>query len=116
MTTVIDEKVKGIVSQHGWVKVLLSVLFSGLTFGKARGWFNKGAGPAVLIAVALSSGCALNAEVRYPWDKQKDRQEVVSPKQAKSEISPVSIEDATPSGLFDPTPSLGQIARNGVKK
>lgn len=106
MTTVIDEKVKGIVNQHGWVKVLLSVLFSGLTFGKARGWFNKGAGPAVLLAVAISGGCALNAEVRYPWDKQKDKQEAV----AKTEVKAIVLEKVESSGSFDPTPTLSQLA------
>lgn len=106
MTTVIDEKVKGIVNQHGWVKVLLSVLFSGLTFGKARGWFSKGAGPSVLLAIALSSGCALNAEVRYPWDKQKDKQEVV----AKAEVKAIVLEKVESKDSFDPTPALSQRA------
>jgi L-rhamnose isomerase len=106
MATVIDEKVKGIINEHGWLKVVLSVLFSGLAFGKGRGWFNKGAGPAVLLAVALSSGCALNAEIRYPWDKQKDKQEVV----AKNEVKAVVLEKVESNGSFDPTPSSSQIA------
>ena len=45
MPTVIDERVKGLVADHGWLKVALSVLFAALSFGKGRGWFSKGNGP-----------------------------------------------------------------------
>lgn len=45
MATVVDEKIKAAIAEHGWLKVALSVVFSALTFGKARGWFAKGTGP-----------------------------------------------------------------------
>lgn len=45
MPTVLDEKIKATIAQHGAVKTLLSVLFAVLTFGKGRGWFQRGAGP-----------------------------------------------------------------------
>ena len=42
MATVdIDTKIKDAIAQHGTVKVVLSLLLSALTFGKARGWFSR---------------------------------------------------------------------------
>lgn len=44
-TIPIDTKIKDAIAQHGTVKLVLSLLLSALTFGKARGWFSKGTGP-----------------------------------------------------------------------
>ena len=45
MATVVDEKIKAAIAEHGWLKVAMSVVFSVLTFGKARGWFQRGPKP-----------------------------------------------------------------------
>lgn len=103
MATVIDSNIN---PKPALWKVILNIVYSALGTLKAMGKFSKSAGPAMLLAVAISSGCALNAEVRYPWDKQKDKQEVV----AKNEVKSVVLEKIESDGSFDPTPSSSQIA------
>ena len=44
-TIPIDTKIHDAIAAHGYVKVILSLVLSALTFGKARGWFNRGLGP-----------------------------------------------------------------------
>lgn len=100
MATVTDPNIK---PKPAIWQVVLNIIYSALGTLKAMGKFSKGAGPAMILVAALSGGCALNAEVRYPWDKQKDKQEVV----AKSEVKAVIIDG---DDSFDPTPSAGQIA------
>lgn len=43
----LDTKIKDAIAQHGTLKIVLSMLLSALTFGKARGWFQKGNGPSL---------------------------------------------------------------------
>ena len=43
-TIPIDTKIHDAIASHGYLKVILSLALSMLTFGKARGWFSKGAG------------------------------------------------------------------------
>lgn len=38
---VLDDKIKAVIAEHGTFKTILSVLFSALTFAKARGWFSR---------------------------------------------------------------------------
>ena len=45
MPTVLDDKIKATIAQHGAIKTVLSVLFAVLTFGRGRGWFQRDAGP-----------------------------------------------------------------------
>lgn len=42
MASIIDDQIKPIIDKHGWIKVVLSVLFTALTYGKGKGLFNKG--------------------------------------------------------------------------
>lgn len=41
MATTVDTKIKESIAAHGKVKTLVTVLFAMLSFGKARGWFQK---------------------------------------------------------------------------
>ena len=43
----IDTSIKNAINSHGYVKVVLSLLLSALTFGKARSWFFHNDGPQV---------------------------------------------------------------------
>ena len=45
MPTALDDKIKATIAEHGALKTILSVIFAALTFGKARAWFQRGAGP-----------------------------------------------------------------------
>jgi hypothetical protein len=44
-TIQLDTKIHDAIAQHGYVKIILSLLLSALTFGRARGWFTKANGP-----------------------------------------------------------------------
>jgi len=41
----IDSSIKAAIAEHGHLKIIISSLFSLLSFGRLRGWFNKAAGP-----------------------------------------------------------------------
>lgn len=44
-TVPIDEKVKALTDAHGWLKIVLSVLFVGLSYLKGKGAFSQKGSP-----------------------------------------------------------------------